>query len=83
MLEAKVTSKGQITIPIEIRKKLGVDTGDVISFQIKEDGIIVEKANRPQTIQERFTNYDVSAEKNGVREAMKEFDVDETVGEEQ
>lgn len=83
MLEAKVTSKGQITIPIEIRKKIGVDTGDVISFQIKEAGIVVEKANRPQTIQERFANYDVSAEENGVREAMKEFDVGETVGEEQ
>ena len=83
MLEAKVTSKGQITIPIEIRKKLGVNAGDAISFQIKEAGIIVEKANRPQTIQERFTNYDVSAEKTEVREAMKEFDVGETVGEEQ
>lgn len=83
MLEAKVTSKGQITIPIEIRKKLGVDTGDVISFQIKEAGIVVEKANRPQTIQERFANYDVSTEKNDIREAMKEFDVGETVGEEQ
>jgi len=83
MLEAKVTSKGQITIPIEIRKKLGVDTGDVISFQIKEAGIVVEKANRPQTIQERFANYDVSTEKNDIGEAMKEFDVGETVGEEQ
>ncbi len=83
MLEAKVTSKGQITIPIEIRKKLGVDTGDAISFQVKEAGIVVEKANRPQTIQERFANYDVSAEKTEVREAMKEFDVGETVGEEQ
>ena len=83
MLEAKLTSKGQITIPIEIRKKLGVDTGDAISFQVKEAGIVVEKANRPQTIQERFANYDVSAEKNEVREEMKEFDVGETVGEEQ
>ena len=27
---AKVTSKGQITIPIEIRKKLGIKNGDKI-----------------------------------------------------
>ena len=26
---AKVTSKGQVTIPIEIRKKLGIKNGDV------------------------------------------------------
>ena len=29
---AKVTSKGQVTIPIEIRKKLGLKSGDKILF---------------------------------------------------
>lgn len=29
---AKVTSKGQVTIPIEIRKKLGIKNGDKILF---------------------------------------------------
>ena len=33
---AKITSKGQITIPIEIRKKLGVRDGDKVLFI--EDG---------------------------------------------
>lgn len=37
---AKVTSKGQITIPIEIRRKLGVKTGDKILF-VEENGRIV------------------------------------------
>lgn len=36
---AKVTSKGQITIPIEIRKKLGIKSGDKILF-IEEAGKI-------------------------------------------
>ena len=36
---AKVTSKGQITIPIEIRKKLGVKNGDKILF-MEESGKI-------------------------------------------
>ncbi len=35
---AKITSKGQITIPIEIRKKLGVRDGDKVLF--------VEEGNR-------------------------------------
>ena len=29
---AKITSKGQITIPIEIRKKLGLKDGDKVLF---------------------------------------------------
>lgn len=33
---AKVTSKGQITIPIDIRKKLGIKEGDKVLFI--EDG---------------------------------------------
>lgn len=36
---AKVTTKGQITIPIEIRKKLGVREGDKILF-IEDSGRI-------------------------------------------
>jgi AbrB family looped-hinge helix DNA binding protein len=37
---AKVTLRGQITIPIEIRKKLGVKDGDKVIF-IEENGRIV------------------------------------------
>ena len=36
---AKVTSKGQVTIPIEIRKKLGIKNGDKVLF-IEESGRI-------------------------------------------
>ena len=36
---AKVTSKGQVTIPVEIRKKLGIKNGDKILF-IEEAGKI-------------------------------------------
>lgn len=37
---AKVTSKGQITIPIDIRRKLGVKEGDKILF-VEDRGRIV------------------------------------------
>ena len=37
---AKVTSKGQITIPIDIRRKLGVKEGDKILF-VEEQGRII------------------------------------------
>jgi len=38
---AKVTSKGQITIPVEIRKSLGVKTGDHLRFDQQEDSFRV------------------------------------------
>lgn len=41
---AKITTRGQITIPAEIRKKLGVKDGDKVIF-IEENGrIIMENA---------------------------------------
>ena len=41
---AKVTMRGQVTIPREIRKKLGVKDGDNVAF-IEENGrVIVENA---------------------------------------
>jgi len=35
---AKVTSKGQVTIPAEIRQSLGVKAGDKLVFQRSTDG---------------------------------------------
>jgi len=32
MTAATLTSKGQITIPVEVREALGVDTGDRVEF---------------------------------------------------
>ena len=38
---AKVTSKGQVTIPVEIRKKLGIREGDKILFLEEGSKIII------------------------------------------
>lgn len=38
MPTATITSKGQITIPIEVRKKLGLKAGDRINFFEDEEG---------------------------------------------
>jgi AbrB family looped-hinge helix DNA binding protein len=37
MAKAKLTSKGQITIPAEIRAALGVKVGDFLAFETKGD----------------------------------------------
>jgi AbrB family looped-hinge helix DNA binding protein len=38
---AKITSKGQITVPVEIRKSLGVKSGDHLRFEPQEGGFRV------------------------------------------
>jgi AbrB family looped-hinge helix DNA binding protein len=43
MATAAVTSKGQITIPIEVRKKLGIKAGDRVRFVEGEHGEIILK----------------------------------------
>ena len=35
---AKVTSKGQVTIPVQVRKSLGVTPGDKLRFEPQEGG---------------------------------------------
>lgn len=42
---AKITSKGQITIPIDIRRKLGVRDGDKLLFVEDEGKIYITNAS--------------------------------------
>lgn len=39
-VEATVTSKGQVTVPLKIRKELGIKAGDKIIFEKNEDDVI-------------------------------------------
>ena len=46
MPSAKLTSKGQITVPKEVRKALGLHTGDRLAFRVHEDGTVVVEAEK-------------------------------------
>lgn len=43
---AKLTSKGQLTLPISIRKKLALQTGDQVAFIEKNGEFVMVAANR-------------------------------------
>ena len=43
---AKITSRGQITIPIDIRKKLGLKEGDKVIFVEDGDRIVFANATK-------------------------------------
>lgn len=45
MAIAKITSKGQVTLPIEIRRALGVEEGDKVAFLKSGGDVIVVNAD--------------------------------------
>ena len=46
MSRARLTSKGQITIPKDVRDRLGVDTGDELDFHFEGDRLEVRPVRR-------------------------------------
>jgi antitoxin PrlF len=45
MATAGLTTKGQVTIPAEVRRRMGIDAGDRIEFvELKEGGFLIKPA---------------------------------------
>jgi len=50
MMKSTMSSKGQLTVPIELREKLGLEAGTVIQFELRDGAILMRKgtqANHP------------------------------------
>jgi len=45
VLARKVTTKGQVTIPQEIRETLGIHPGSMVEFGIEDDVVTLRKAH--------------------------------------
>ncbi|MBI2942380.1 MAG: AbrB/MazE/SpoVT family DNA-binding domain-containing protein [Chloroflexi bacterium] len=45
---ARITSKGQITIPKEVRERLGVQPGDALDFHFEAGRLEVRPVRRPR-----------------------------------
>lgn len=67
MATASITSKGQITIPADIRHHLSLNTGDRIEFLIEPDGKVYFM---PQT-------KDVQALKSLLKKPRKKISIEE------
>lgn len=46
MVKARVTSKGQVTLPAKLRRQLGVEPGDDLDFVMEDKGVYVSVVKR-------------------------------------
>lgn len=46
LAQSKLTAQGQISVPAEVRRKLGIGAGSVIEWDEKGESILVRRAGR-------------------------------------
>ncbi len=51
MYKAKITTKGQVTIPKKLRDKIGLNSGDYIEIKETKAGYILKKAVNKKVFQ--------------------------------
>lgn len=71
---AKITSKGQITIPIDIRKKLGLKDGDKVLF-VEENGKITMVNATMTAIQQAQAAFAGEAQRAGLMDEQAVVDL--------
>src|SRR5437762_403419 len=45
-MKSTISSKGQVTVPVEIREQLGLTAGSVVTFEVREGGAPMKKGFR-------------------------------------
>ena len=79
---AKVTSKGQITIPIDIRKKLGIKEGDKVLFIEEGDKVMLVNSTL-MALKEAQNAFSGEAERLGLKDEQDVVDMIRKLREEQ
>ena len=44
LAQSRLTAQGQISVPAEVRKRLGIGPGSTIDWHIEDDAIVVRRA---------------------------------------
>jgi AbrB family looped-hinge helix DNA binding protein len=64
---AKVTAKGQVTVPVRIREMLGVKAGGPVMFRTEGDTVILASAQKP-TLTELLARFDPARHRHSPKE---------------
>ena len=75
--QSKVTAQGQISVPAEVRKKLGIGPGSILEWEESNDQIVVRKAGRHTSSNVHEALFDKVALKQpsatGTKEGIKKY----------
>jgi AbrB family looped-hinge helix DNA binding protein len=44
----RITSKGQVTIPVEVREKIGLQPGDEVEFVAEGESVVMRRSQTPK-----------------------------------
>ena len=42
-MKSTISSKGQVTVPVEVRDKLGLSPGTEVEFELRRNGVLLRK----------------------------------------
>lgn len=70
--ESRITAKGQTTIPIEVRKLLGVNSGDLLRYEIDGEHVRLVRKRSAKEFAGMFYDPD--------RKLLTDEDIDDAIG---
>jgi antitoxin PrlF len=74
--QSRLTAQGQLSVPAEVRKKLGVGPGSVLEWEEQNDQVVVRRAGRYTSDDVHHALFPQEAEKNrpvDVKEAVRAY----------
>ena len=44
-MKSTISSQGQVTVPVEVRERLGLAAGTTVRFELRKDGVLLRKGS--------------------------------------
>ncbi len=73
--QSKLTAQGQISVPAEVRKKLGIGPGSVLEWDESDDQVFVRRAGKYSSIDVHAALFGAQAPQPGksVKEGIRDY----------
>jgi AbrB family looped-hinge helix DNA binding protein len=73
--QSKLTAQGQISVPAEVRKKLGVGPGSVLEWEEQGDQVVVRRAGRYTSgdVHQALFPHEAARKRVNVKEAVRAY----------
>jgi len=73
--QSKITTQGQISVPAEVRKKLGVGPGSILEWDESNDQVVVRRAGRHTSVEIHDALFAEGQPKtsNSVKEGIRKY----------